>query len=943
MNEIQYIGETLLPGRIGQLAIVLGFVASVSAAIFYWFATQRRDTPEADGWLNLGRGAFLLHGVSTFVVIGSIFYLMITKQYEYQYVQAHVSDDLQFRYIFSAFWEGQEGSFLLWMFWHVILGVILIVTAKKWEAPTVSVLALVQAFIGTMILGIYITEEFKVGSNPLLLMRDTLNIPLFNNANYVEEITGSGLNPLLQNYWMTIHPPTLFLGFASTTIPFCFAIAGLWTGEHRKWLRPALRWALFSGGILGIGILMGGAWAYEALNFGGYWAWDPVENASLVPWLILVAGVHTNLIANATGYSIRTTYLFYILTFVFILYSTFLTRSGILGETSVHAFTEMGLENQLIAFVSFFLILGIGMMVAKNKEIPSIKKEEAIASKEFWMFIGTLVLLFSSVLITGSTSLPIYNKVRQIFDPTFEGIVLNDPIPHYNKYQIWIAMFIGFLSGLAQFLRYREHNFGKWQTKFWKHLGISIAATAAITYILTLWINAVAWQYILMLAAGVFTVVANLDYLLAFAKGNKKQFGSVVSHLGFGVMLIGILASSLNKVNISNNAFAMRGLLSEEDMLKKNVLLLKGDPMRANGYEMTYLSDTLDNVTRTFHINFKKLDENDEVVETFDVYPNVMYNKEFDNLTAFNPDTKHYLHKDIFTHVANLPKIELDKEYAQQVEDSLSYIDYSLMVGESFTIRDSFRLTDLDSTFTRDYEAKLISVQCQATHPDYHPQEGDISAGALIEVYTPDSTYQLRPSLVLRGQMVYSYPDQIGKLTMKAKLEEDILDQVITLEQDLNYQAFQVKKGETIQVGDYIVQFAGFDRSPEHADYQSEEGDIAVGAMLNIADANNTYQAEPIFLIRGNRPMNVKDRVAEAGLHFRFNAIDPQTEQAELLIALQECQINDAVPVRIATDAARTDFIVFEAIEFQGINLFWLGSVAMMLGFFVSMGARKYG
>ncbi|MDV7399460.1 cytochrome c biogenesis protein CcsA, partial [Arthrospira platensis SPKY1] len=98
---------------------------------------------------------------------------------------------------------------------------------------------------------------------------------------------GSGLNPLLQNYWMTIHPPTLFLGFASTAIPFAYAIAGLWTKEHQAWLKPALPWALFSGAILGTGILMGGAWAYEALSFGGYWAWDPVENMSLVPWLIL--------------------------------------------------------------------------------------------------------------------------------------------------------------------------------------------------------------------------------------------------------------------------------------------------------------------------------------------------------------------------------------------------------------------------------------------------------------------------------------------------------------------------------------------------------------------------------------------------------------------------------------------------------------------------------
>jgi cytochrome c-type biogenesis protein CcmF len=128
-----------------------------------------------------------------------------------------------------------------------------------------------------------------------------MDAPIFSNADYLNLIKGTGLNPLLQNYWMTIHPPTLFLGFASTSIPFAFAMAGFMHKDHKGWLKPVLPWALFSGMILGTGILMGGAWAYEALSFGGYWAWDPVENMSLVPWLILIAGIHTNLIARNTG------------------------------------------------------------------------------------------------------------------------------------------------------------------------------------------------------------------------------------------------------------------------------------------------------------------------------------------------------------------------------------------------------------------------------------------------------------------------------------------------------------------------------------------------------------------------------------------------------------------------------------------------------------------
>ena len=262
---------------------------------------------------------------------------------------------------------------------------------------------------------------------------------------------------------MTIHPPTLFLGFASTIVPFAFAVAGLWLKEHTAWLRPALRWALFSGGILGIGILMGAAWAYEALNFGGYWAWDPVENTSLVPWLLLIAGIHTNLISRATGQGIRATYMFYLGTFVMIIYSTFLTRSGVLGDTSVHAFTEMGLEAQLLFFLGVYVLLSVSLLAWRWRGVPSPEKEESATSREFWMFVGSLVLFMSAALMTGATSLPVYNEIYHLFDPAFDpvldGLALTDPEDHHNRFQIWIGIFLGLLSGVAHFLRWRGKRF----------------------------------------------------------------------------------------------------------------------------------------------------------------------------------------------------------------------------------------------------------------------------------------------------------------------------------------------------------------------------------------------------------------------------------------------------------------------------------------------------
>ncbi|MDX1409650.1 MAG: cytochrome c biogenesis protein CcsA, partial [Saprospiraceae bacterium] len=412
-------------------------------------------------------------------------------------------------------------------------------------------------------------------------------------------IQGNGLNPLLQNYWMTIHPPTLFLGFASVAIPFSFAMAGLLTGKHREWLKPALPWALFSGGILGTGILMGGAWAYEALSFGGYWAWDPVENMSLVPWIILIAGIHGNLIARKTGYSLRTTYLFYALAFVLVLYSSFLTRSGVLGDSSAHAFTQMGLEWQLVFLMLFFGVGSAYLLIRRWRSIPVPEKEERIQSREFWMFIGTLVLLFSAVLITFTTSIPVYNKLLNVAGQVMGTDLTHlhrtapvDPVPHYNKFQLWIAVFIALLSGIAQYLRYKEPSWKAYRGRFLRHIGIAVAATAVLTVLLSLWINAVAWQYAVLLACAAFAIVANSDYLISLARLQPRQMASGLAHLGFGLMLVGIMASGLNKEVISTNAFAQMGLIEGMDT-RTHITLIKNRPMYMNGYWVEYLRDTI--------------------------------------------------------------------------------------------------------------------------------------------------------------------------------------------------------------------------------------------------------------------------------------------------------------------------------------------------------------
>lgn len=956
---MEYNGEHPFWGQLGHLLVVLSFVASILSALAFYFATQRRNDPEFKSWRSIGRYAYGVHGLAILGVIGALFWILSHKMYEYQYAWSNISDDLPLQYIFSAFWKEQQGSFLLWSFWNLVLGGILISKAGKWETPVLSVIALAEIFISSMLLGLYF-GDFRLGASPFDLLRDTMNAPIFNQADYLSKIKGNGLNPLLQNYWMTIHPPTLFLGFASTIVPFGFAIAGLWYKEHKNWLKPSLNWALFSATILGLGILMGAAWAYEALSFAGYWAWDPVENTSLVPWLIMVAGIHTHLVARATGYSIRSVYGFYLLSFILVLYSTYLTRSGVLGDTSVHAFTELGLGIQLILFIGLFALLALVMWIWRFRKIfkifpfkttiPALEKpksevafseikeemregEESLASREFWMFIGALVLLFSAVLMTGATSLPVWNKIVQYFKPDYVGTALKDPVAHHNRYQLWIAVFIGLLSGVAQWFRYNERNWKFQAKKFGTHIGIALAAAGALTALNAQWIDVTAWQLYVFLFAAMFTFSANLDYLITAIKGNFKMAGSALAHTGFGILLLGILSTGLGKQWISVNTFAMDGLIegADDEMLRRSVILMKDAPMPIKGFNANYVSDTIVRQTRTFKVDFQRRNENgDPSGEQFTLFPNVMYDRQFSKVVANNPSTQHYWNYDVFTLVSSLPKGELDPEFAKQQEDSLKFEKYDAIVG--------------DTIFTKKHFLVVEKITKSPQHPDYHPEKGDLAVGLQMKAYSLEDRkgYTAAPMLYLRpGKGGFTLPADIGQLQMKIKLNENSLEQVFKAEDELKYKDFEIKEGEAFDYEGFHVVFEHVSKEVKHPSYAPEPGDIAVAADLQItAPDGRQAHAAPVYLIRDSQSFSLKDEAPAMGLHFRFEKIDPQ--RGALTIGIAQTPANQrGIPIEIAENASRSDYIVLEAILFPGINLVWLGSLLMLFGVGFSLWNRR--
>jgi cytochrome c-type biogenesis protein CcmF len=477
-------------------------------------------------------------------------------------------------------------------------------TAKEYEAPVMTVLSLSQAFLLSMILGIEVP-----------FLKDGLGSDIFALTMGAVPKEGDGLNPLLQNPWMVIHPPTLFVGFSSLIIPFSYAIAAMWKNKYDDWIRPAMPWVLFSAATLGIGIMMGGYWAYKVLGWGGYWGWDPVENSSLVPWLLIVALIHTMIVQKKNGALKKTNLMLAVLAFTAVLYSSFLTRSGVLADTSVHSFTDLGLYNQLLAFTLTFLGLGVVLLVVRFKEIKVVSREESLYSREFFLLCGAVVLMLIAGVVVAGISTPIVDSL------------MNRPITKlepdfYNQVTLPLAVLIGLLSAIGQSI---------WWTKIDKEnlvKALWLPLTLALVFTTVLMISGVKDVSMILLAlTASFSLFANGQVLLKVLKGNPKYAGGSLTHVGLALMLLGIIGSA--KYDES-----------------QHLELPKGKTVQAFGKQMTYtgIQDVGDGKSG---FKIQVVDGN----KSYIAMP-VMY--ETKRMTVQNPDVAHYLTKDFYIAPVNL-------------------------------------------------------------------------------------------------------------------------------------------------------------------------------------------------------------------------------------------------------------------------------------------------
>ncbi|MDY2685311.1 MAG: cytochrome c biogenesis protein CcsA [Selenomonadaceae bacterium] len=364
--------------------MAISLALALLAAIAYGCARKAGEVQIAR-W-----GRLALSGACLAAVIAALYLwgLILGDHFETAYVASYSSRDLPTLYKVSAFWAGQQGSLLLWLLIHALASLYLCRRGHM-TAEGLTVYSALEALLVILVLA---------------------KSPFVASATAVQD--GIGLNPLLQDPWMAVHPPIIFIGYALLAVPFAYAMGALLRGGARQdWLEPARRWALLAWGFLGAGVFVGGYWAYKVLGWGGYWGWDPVENSSLVPWLLAGAFVHVLHVAKRRPAALPVLHLSIIFTFALVIYGTFLTRSGILGDFSVHSFSGTSIGMTLAIANAVVLIGGLILLALKAGSLPQGKFYEAYASREFCLLLGALLLVFLAVIIFIGMSMPLFTQL----------------------------------------------------------------------------------------------------------------------------------------------------------------------------------------------------------------------------------------------------------------------------------------------------------------------------------------------------------------------------------------------------------------------------------------------------------------------------------------------------------------------------------------------------
>ena len=523
--------------ELGNLALAIALILAVYS-IFANIYGARRNAPD---FVVSARHALWSMCAMVTIAVVVLWVALMRSDFSLEYVASYSSSTLPAIYKITALWAGQQGSLLLWTWLLAIFAAVAAFQNRRRNPETapyaMAVLAVVAMFFLLMLN--FVTRPFDL-------------LPAI-------PAEGSDLNPLLQNYWMAIHPPSLYIGYVSASVPFAFGAAALITGKlDDGWIRSTRRWAIFSWFFLTLGNLFGARWAYEVLGWGGYWAWDPVENAAFMPWLVMTAYLHSVMIQERKD-MLKVWNLSLIgLAFALTLFGTFITRSGVIS--SVHSFTQSGLGPYFLSFLIAVTLAYTGLLIFRSKQLRSPAEFESYLSRE-------AAFLFNNLILVGITFAVFWGTIFPVLSEAVRGVKITVGPPFFNRVNAPLALGLVFLTGIGPLIAWRRTTADNLVRSFATPVVIGVAAG-----IVTAAAGLRQWYVLTAFSLAAFVIGT---ILVEFRRGmnarrhmlsesrpralvnlvakNNRRYGGYVIHVGLIAAFVGIVGSSFFRTEVKKS------------------------------------------------------------------------------------------------------------------------------------------------------------------------------------------------------------------------------------------------------------------------------------------------------------------------------------------------------------------------------------------------------
>jgi cytochrome c-type biogenesis protein CcmF len=518
---------------LGALLLLLSFVLAAYAVAASIAGARRRNTRVIESAI----AAFYTVAAVMTVASGVIIYAFVAGDYSIRYVRRY-SDSVQpLFYKITSYWGGLDGSVMFWVFLLSVFGAVAVKVNRDRHRELIPY---VVAVIGAV--EMFFLFLMVIHNNPF--------------TTYLTEspTDGRGLNPLLQNFYMAIHPPTMYLGFVGLTIPFAFGMAALFTGHlDDSWLRAVRRWTMVSWFFLSLGLTLGMIWAYEELGWGGYWGWDPVENAGMLPWFTATAFLHSVMVQERRGMLRVWNVTLVIVTFLLTIIGTFLTRSGVVQ--SIHAFGEDAqLARYFIAFMLSTIVFCFGWVVYRLPMLKARHELDSWVSKEAAFLANNWILLFSALFVLFATMFPTITEA-------INGERLTVGPPFFNRWMVPIGLVLLFLTGIGPLLAWRKSTIANLRDQFmWPVLFGVVVSVALVALGVRVWSSGICFGLSAFVTGTLvqefvrggnvrrgMTGTDLITAMIGLVSRNKRRYGGYIVHAGIVLIFLGFAGEGFSR------------------------------------------------------------------------------------------------------------------------------------------------------------------------------------------------------------------------------------------------------------------------------------------------------------------------------------------------------------------------------------------------------------